>query len=308
VQLALGAGIVLVAVNGWPTIGAKNEPSRATSAAGAAGSTAAGGAATAQGAARPNRFNAHRAFALIREQVERYGPRPAGSAASRRLATRLRRLLPGGRFEAVPGGLRNIVSVVRGRRPAVVIGAHYDVDAHPPGFVGANDGAAGTAAVVELARSLRKRAAGARELRFVLFDGEEEPLGTPDSEFYDRALRGSKAYVRAHARAVGKMVLLDYIANRDLQLPREASSDPVLWEQLRVAARRVGALAYFPEGEQLGILDDHTPFLRAGIPAIDLIDFSYRYRDTVDDTVDKLSLSSLDAVGESVAQLAVTLP
>jgi Zn-dependent M28 family amino/carboxypeptidase len=228
--------------------------------------------------------------------------------ASRRLALRLRKLLPGGRFESVPGGLRNIVSVARGTRPALVIGAHYDVDAHPPGFVGANDGAAGTAAVVELARALRRRPAGARELRFVLFDGEEEPLGTPDSEFYERALRGSKAYVAAHAREVGDMVLLDYIANRGLQLPREGSSDPVLWVQLRAAARRVGAISYFPDGEEIAIFDDHTPFLRAGIPAIDLIDWSYRYRDTVEDTVDKLSVRSLDAVGESVAQLAATLP
>ena len=54
---------------------------------------------------------------------------------------------------------------------------------------------------------------------------------------------------------------------------------------------------------QTTILDDHTPFLRAGIPAIDLIDFSYRYADTVRDTVDKLSERSLDAVGESTVAL-----
>jgi hypothetical protein len=51
------------------------------------------------------------------------------------------------------------------------------------------------------------------------------------------------------------------------------------------------------------VLDDHTPFLRAGIPAIDLIDWSYRHRDTPQDTVDKLDVRALDAVGESVVEL-----
>ena len=55
------------------------------------------------------------------------------------------------------------------------------------------------------------------------------------------------------------------------------------------------------------MIDDHVPFLRLGIPAIDLIDFGYRYADTVEDTPDKLSEDSLDAVGEAVAELVIGL-
>jgi len=224
-------------------------------------------------------------------------------AQLRRLAGRLRALLPHARFEDFGGGERNIVGVLPGRLPATVIGAHYDSEAHPPGFVGANDSAAGTAAVVELARDLRAthRRAGAPQLRFVLFDGEEEPLGSTD--FLRDALRGSKAYVRAHAREVGRLILLDYVANRGLSLPREQSSDRRLWERLRAAAARVGAARVFPQRTQGLIYDDHTPFLGAHIPAVDLIDFAYRYKDTVRDTVDKVSPRSLDAVGESVYEL-----
>jgi Zn-dependent M28 family amino/carboxypeptidase len=243
-------------------------------------------------------------MALIREQVA-VGQRPAGSPQLRALAARLRPLLPHGRFEDVPNhpGLRNIVGVLPGRRPAIVLGAHYDSEFHPRGFVGANDSAAGTAAVIEIARVLRRerRPAGAREIRFVLFDGEEEPPGSTD--FLTDALRGSKAYVRAHRREVGTMILLDYIANKGLRLPREGSSDRALWARMRAAAARVGVGAVFPPRVQTSVLDDTTPFLDAGIPAIDLIDFSYRYKDTVRDTVDKLSLRSLDAVGESVVEL-----
>jgi Zn-dependent M28 family amino/carboxypeptidase len=255
-----------------------------------------------------NRFDVARAFALIRRQVA-VGRRPAGSRRLRALAARLRPLLPGGRFEAVPDhpGLRNIVGVLPGRRPAIVLGAHYDSEFHPPGFVGANDSAAGTAAVIEIARDLaaRPRPANAREVRFVLFDGEEEPPRSTD--FFADALRGSKAYVRAHRGAVAEMVLLDYVANKGLRLPREGSSTPALWARLRAAAARVGVQAVFPPTVQTTILDDHTPFLEAGIPAIDLIDFSYRYKDTVRDTVDKLSPRSLDAVGETTLELIAEL-
>lgn len=215
-------------------------------------------------------------------------------------------MLPHGRFEPVGHGLRNIVGTLPGPRPALVIGAHYDTQLRPKGFVGANDSAAGTAAVIELTRALRHDLpAGHREIRFVLFDGEEEPAScTP---FPACGIRGSKAYVRAHPGQTGQMLLLDYIANRGLRIPREGNSDPGLWAQLRTAAQRAGAGAHFPGGVQVPIIDDHVPFLEAGVPAIDLIDYSYRYKNTLRDTVDKLSVASLAAVGQAVAELAIRL-
>lgn len=304
VQLLLGAALLVWAAQGFPLPdfidGGDRPPTVATAA------TAATTEAAAAPTARVDRFDGTRAFALLREQVETYGPRPAGSAASRRLAVRLRSLLPNGRFEAIPGhpGLRNVVGVLPGRRPAIVVGAHYDTEATVPGHVGANDGAAGTAAVVELSRVLRKLPRGSRprEIRFVLFDGEEEPKGSTD--FYRDGLRGSRAYVARHGRSVRELVLLDYIAEKDgLRFPREASSDPRLWEQLRAAARAVGVGALFPDETTGQILDDHTPFLEAGIPAIDLIDFDYPQRDSVDDDLDAVSAASLDATGEAVYEL-----
>src|SRR4051812_50128738 len=77
-----------------------------------------------------NRFGGRRAFAELRRQVD-LGPRPAGSAASRRLAARLRRALPHGRYEAVPGGLRNVVGSLPGTSPAGGGAGHYDTKAIP---------------------------------------------------------------------------------------------------------------------------------------------------------------------------------
>lgn len=264
-----------------------------------------------QPATTVDRFDGERAFALLRTQVERFGPRPAGSAASRRLAEWARAKLPRGRFEAIPGHprLRNVVGVLPGRRPAIVVAAHYDTEATVPGHVGANDGAAGTAAVLELARALRARPRpkGAREVRFVLFDGEEEPKGCPDERFLQCALRGSKAYAKRHASQIGALVLLDYIAGTDTRIPQEGSSDPALWARLREAAARVGAQDRFPDEVGPTIYDDHTPFLRRDVAAIDLIDFGYPQRDSPQDDLDAVSQDALDDVGETVLALLIEL-
>jgi glutaminyl-peptide cyclotransferase len=260
---------------------------------------------------RPARFDADAAWRTIELQL-RYGQRPAGSRPLRRLAVRLRDLLPDGHFEPIPSDrrLRNIVGTIPGRRPALVIGAHYDTLAAPKGFVGANNGAAGTAITVQLARDLSRleRPPGAPELRFVLFDGEEPPRGLPEqtTDFYSTGLRGSRAYVARHGKATRAMVLLDYVANRGLRLPREASSTLALWDEVRAAARATGHAAVFPDTTQQAIIDDHTPFLRAHVPAIDLIDWSYPGH-TLEDGMDKIDPRALDAVGESVLELVQQL-
>ncbi|HWI08831.1 MAG TPA: M28 family metallopeptidase [Solirubrobacteraceae bacterium] len=261
--------------------------------------------------ATARRFNEVAAFALLREQVLRYGWRPAGSPALRRLAVRLRALMPRGRFESIPGHprLRNVVGTVPGRKPAIVVAAHYDVEAEPKGFVGANDGAAGTAAVVTLARAFArlKRPRGARELHFVLFDGEEEPAGC--APFEACGIRGSRAYAARHHRAIGDLVLLDYIAEKHgMSFPRELNSDPRLWARLRSAAKDVGVGSIFPAGTAgTAIIDDHVPFIERGVRAIDVIDFDYPQRDTLQDDLDAVAERSLDAVGEAVHLLVARL-
>lgn len=293
-QLLLGGALVYFALNGWPFVDDRQAPPDRRAGTAAASSPGVP-------VPRVNRFLAPRAFAEARFQVS-LGPRPAGSPASRRLAEHLRRLLPRGRLEPVPGGLRNVVGHLPGRRPAVLVAAHYDTK-DLPGFVGANDGASGTAALLELARVLRRaeRPAGARELRFVFFDGEESP--DDEADFYATGLRGSKAYAARHTGEVGSLILLDFVGEKGLRIPREAGSDPALWARLRAAARRVGAGATFPARESGEVLDDHTPFTRAGVPAIDLIDFDFACFHRRCDDLSVVSADSLDRVGETVYAL-----
>jgi glutaminyl-peptide cyclotransferase len=313
-QVLVIGTVLLWALLGFPLpdaitgAGAANPPATTRGAsAPVAGAKTAVAASDAAPRATVNRFDGANAFALLRQEVNRYGWRPAGSSALRRLAVRLRGLLPNGRFASIPGHpkLRNIVGTIPGHGKAILLGAHYDVESHPPGFVGANDGAAGTAAAVWLARALAKapRTHTDRPIRIVLFDGEEEPPDClEDSRFIQCALRGSKAYAKAHATEIRNFVLLDYIAQKDnLAFEREGNSDRALWAQLRTAAADVGVGALFPDKDApVSIIDDHYPFLQRGVPSIDLIDFDYPPRDSLADTLDKVSERALDAVGEAV--------
>jgi len=268
-----------------------------------------GGANDGSGAG--SAFDAQRAFRDLRAQVA-IGPRPAGSAGSRRevklIVDRLR--AAGFRNVRVQHPHRNVVARIPGAEPGtVVVGAHYDTK-EIPGFVGANDGASGVAVVLELARDLPPRLEGP-SMDLVLFDAEEAPRG---ASFESGGDRGSMQFVRYAGEggmqgspglsSIRAMVLFDMVGDCDLRIPREANSDPGLYGEFASAADdEFGSEAPF-EGEAAGVLDDHTPFLEAGVPAADLIDFDYgpgpspgAWWHTRQDNLTHVCAKSLGAVG-----------
>jgi glutaminyl-peptide cyclotransferase len=252
-------------------------------------------AATA--AKRVDRFDEDRAWKLLKYQVD-LGPRPAGSPAAKQLAGFINARLPDSHVEAVPGGLTNVFGKIPGKGKAIVVGAHYDTK-DLPGFVGAEDGAGGTAELLELARGLQKAKRGkdAPPIWFVAFDGEE---ATKDKDFLGTGVRGSKAFAKKYAKRIKEMVLLDFVADKDLAIPRDESSDAAMWERLRAAAARVGSADAFPELVQGLVEDDHTPFIERGIPSIDLIDFTFPCWHKTCDDLSAVSEASLDKSGEAV--------
>lgn len=270
-----------------------------------------------------DRFDAQGAMADVRAQVG-LGPRPAGSEAnakqSRLIARRLR--AAGVEDVRVQRPHLNVVGTVPGRaRGSVVVGAHHDTY-DIPGFLGANDGASGVAVVLELARSLPARVEGP-DLRFALFDAEE---ARPGRDFAVDGTRGSRQYVRYSSRerrrrgspplgSIEAMVLFDLVGDCDLQLPREANSDAGLYAAFADAASEADGDAAPFEGTTPAVADDHVPFLDAGIPALDLIDFTFgpgerpgAYWHTNEDTLDKVCAESLDAVGEAAVRAVPDLP
>jgi Peptidase family M28 len=253
-----------------------------------------------------DRFDEHQAWSRLVAQVA-LGPRPAGSVASRKLAAELKAALPRGSYQPVPGGLRNVVGFVRGRNPSryIVVAAHYDTK-DIPGYLGANNGAAGTAVIVQLARTIKPRTVRP-SIVFLALDGEEPPAGVPDNQFLTYGLRGAKVAAPIYRKAQA-FILLDFVGNKNLTLPREANSDPVLWERLRRAAVRVGVGSVFPANRLQGpILDDHYEFAQVGVPSIDLIDFDFACWFKLCDNLSAVSMRSLDAVGEAMVELLRSL-
>jgi glutaminyl-peptide cyclotransferase len=186
--------------------------------------------------------------------------------------------------------------------PLVILATHIDTKSGLPfPFVGANDGGSGTAVLLELARVLATRARRV-DVRFLFLDGEEavrREWHDPDNCY------GSRHHVAERARngelaRIQALVLLDMVGDRELVLARETASDAALFGRVEAAARAAGLGRHF-EGRAQEIRDDHLPFLAAGIPAIDLIDFEYgpdhAWWHSQDDTLDKCSPESLGAAG-----------
>jgi Zn-dependent M28 family amino/carboxypeptidase len=268
-----------------------------------------GGSEGSASGSQPAGFDGERAFDDLAAQVE-LGPRPSGTAAAHSAAKLIRHGLKeaGARDIKVQRPYANVVATLPGsKKGTVVVGAHYDTKKGIANFVGANDGASGVAVLLELARTLPRPLRGP-SVQLVFFDAEEA-RGNRD---FDRdGIRGSRQYVKYAAKGkqgsvpldeTKAMVLFDMIGDCDLSVPREQNSDPRLY---RLFAEAGGSASPFG-GTTFAVSDDHTPFLEAGIPALDLIDFDYgpgpppgEYWHTSADTIDKVCASSLDAIGDA---------
>ena len=130
--------------------------------------------------------------------------------------------------------------------------------------MGANDGASGTAVAVQLARTIEPRSLR-RSVVFALFDGEESLRGTPDAQFAERGLRGSRVAAPS-LRDARAMILLDFAGDRDLGIPREGLSDAGSWRRPRAAARAAGAESAFPAAVSEGVQTTTCRSSRRGCP------------------------------------------
>ncbi len=196
---------------------------------------------------------------------------------------------------------RNIVGVLPGRdgalkAQAVVVGAHYDhLGEGEEGtiYFGANDNAAGVAAVLALARGFaalpdRPR----RTIVFVAFDAEE--IGR----------RGSKHYTSRPAVPIAQTVLMinfDMIGRNEPDAINAVGtrSSRELHAIHQQANRHVGLRLVHPGSFRLG-LSDHSPFYYAGVPILYLFGGRDRDYNTPGDTWEKL----LPGKVEKVARLA----
>jgi glutaminyl-peptide cyclotransferase len=250
------------------------------------------------------------------------GPRVAGTpgarAAADYLAARLRALdveaaLDSFEDDAPEGKVlfHNVVGRIPGRTPRlIVIGCHYDTKSGiSPDFQGANDSGSGVGVLLELASVLKASGPLDATVLLAFLDGEEcaRQYGPRDG------LHGSRRLARqlvgdGRARQVIAVVIADMVGDRDLGVMIPRNGSPGLVAQAFAAAQDEGARLAFSLGHP--VLDDHAPFLDAGMPAVDLIDFAYGstpgandYWHTPADTLDKLGARSLEIVGRVILRM-----
>jgi glutaminyl-peptide cyclotransferase len=261
------------------------------------------------------------ALEFTRHAVE-LGPRPPGSPANAALQNYIIAQLKKDGCEALkktgceliedaftaktPQGMiamKNIIAKFPGRSGrAIVLTGHFDTKFFPGRkFVGASDGGSSAGLLLELARIFAQEPR-VDDLYLAFFDGEEAFGEWTDSD----SLYGSRHLADrwkndGTLKRVKGLINLDMIGDKSLDIPQETNGDAALRKLVWGTAAELGYKAYFID-QQISEEDDHMPFIRLGVPAIDVIDINYPpwHKDT--DTMDKLSAQSLEIVGTVIAE------
>lgn len=268
-------------------------------------------------------FDADRAWEHLKTQVE-FGPRVPGTPGHaaclswmlERLRARADEVQPHVFVFDDPYSDENVQATnIRASfrpelEPRIAIAAHWDTrpradqdtpENHDTPIPGANDGASGVAVLLALADLFAENPPPVG-VDLLFFDAEDwGKEGDPD-----HYLLGSRRFVQDHPRYRPRaLILLDLVGDADLRIPMEGYSlqaAPALTQMVFQRAMVLGLPAFDPVRGG-AVLDDHVPFLQAGVPAVNLIDFDYPYWHTLEDTVDKCSPDSLRQVGELVVAL-----
>lgn len=268
-------------------------------------------------------FDADRAMARVEAQLG-FGPRIPGTAPHQAMAGWLDSLAQASadtvivqRWEhpAAGGTPVPMVNVIARFNPSatrrIAYLAHWDTRPRADGpastdqtapVLGANDGASGVAILLGVMDALRAAPPPADlGVDLVFVDGEDfGDFGPPRVD----VLVGATWYA-ANLPAPGKpefAVVWDMVGGHALRIGRESLSSVAAAEVVDLVWQTAAALGYghiFVQ-EPLGpITDDHVPLIDAGIRAIDVIGWPYAHWHTTEDTFDKISRASLEAVGNT---------
>jgi len=254
------------------------------------------------------RFDGQRANEDVQTQVD-FGARIPGSEGHAHVQAWMRAELESAGWqveiqesESMGHPIENIVAKRGDDNPQIILGAHYDsrmfADNDPDSanhfqpVPAANDGASGVAVLLELARVLPDDTV---PVWLVFFDAEDNGR----IEGWDWIL-GSSEFVRNNPVQPRAVVIVDMIGDANLNIYKERYSNSDLTDEIWSVAKSLGYQDLFIPEYKYPMIDDHIPFLQAGIPAIDIIDFDYPYWHTLQDTPDKVSAESLQAVGDTL--------
>lgn len=262
--------------------------------------------------------DAPRAMQYTKEIVA-FGPRPDTSKAIEKVRSYIKNKLKNDHVEEdsfvaetsigkIP--MTNIVAKFPGTKDGIIVlASHYETNywLKDTSFVGANDGACTSALLLAIADQLRGKKLEGNSVWLAFLDGEEsmkKQWVTNDALWGSRHL-AHKWQGDGTSKKIKAFLLLDMIGDADLNISRAENGTPWVEDLVLQAATRLGYQSFF-FAETLPVEDDHLPFLHIGVPVADLYDSSYGYNDsfhhTTEDTVDKLSVKSLQVSGDVVLE------
>ena len=263
-------------------------------------------------------FRGDRALEITRRFVA-IGPRWVGSPGHAKAEEFLRNQFMHDKLEEdsftanTPIGLvpmRNFIVRFPGKKDGVIVlTTHYETNypLRDIGFVGANDGGSTTGLLIEIANEIRGKVQEGYSVWLVFFDGEEaiQSWQGTDNTYGSRHL-AAKWGADGTLTKIKAMLLADMLGDKDLDIMRETQSTAWLSDLVYQAAKQTGHAKYF-YAESQAEEDDHLPFLKRGVPTVDVIDADYGphtqatpdgYHHTAQDTMDKISAKSLTIVGD----------
>ena len=264
-------------------------------------------------------FDGNRVLAEART-LARFGPRQSGSDANaqtqKHLAETLRELgwepVTQAFADNAPDGKRvqfcNLIARYANFPKATkrfIIAAHFDTLAtNEFSAIGASDGAANAAVLIELARvlALDPRVAGQVELLFL--DGNSPFRQTTISD----GLFGSRFYtqmmrINQQTTDIRAAIIVQNVGTEGARLSFTQNSDPKLAEQMQSAAK---VLEYKLGPSNRPFLADHVPFQQAGIPAMAFLDADSQLLNTADDTSERLNSTALAKLGSLITCFLAT--
>ena len=212
----------------------------------------------------------------------------------------------------------------------VILGAHYDTRAkatRDPFLLnrtnpvpGANDGASGSALLIELANVLyQKKDELSVQIWFLFFDAEDQGSesggygidGWSWCEGSTTFVNEINNYYDSESENFECMILFDMVGGTNLQFIDEGFSTSSLLDEIFGVGRGLGYAAQFPSNPTTAsIVDDHKTFVDFGIPSADLIinfwdNPNWPYHHTVQDDLTHISNSSLEITGRTVEQFII---
>jgi len=259
----------------------------------------------------PAGFSGAQALAYTRDVVA-LGPRPVGSRPHAATELYIESLIKLANAELLtdvftaktpdgPAAMKNIIARLRGTSGrAIVFSGHYDTK-KIPGFWGANDGGSSTGFLLEMLRVFSKQK-HFDDIYVVWFDGEEamREWSAADSLYGSHHLEEKWARDGTLSR-IKAMINVDMIGDKDLGIVQETESSQSLMRLVWETAEQLGYARYFLNNPTV-IEDDHLPFAKVGVNAIDLIDFDYGPKNSFwhkkEDVMEKLSAHSFQVVGD----------